>query len=61
MDKLEATFTFEKDTKNTRRYAEDPADGPPIMSTAYIQQWALKQLGGGTMPDRIKITIEVPQ
>lgn len=58
MDELEATFTTEKDTKNTRRYAEDIADKPPIMGTAYIQQWALKQLGGGTMPDRIKITLE---
>jgi hypothetical protein len=61
MDKLEATFTLEKDTKNTRRYTEDPGDGPPIIATIYVQQWALRKLGGGKMPDKIRVTVEVAE
>ncbi|MBL7183243.1 MAG: hypothetical protein ISS50_02210 [Anaerolineae bacterium] len=44
MDKLELTFKVEKDTKNTRRYQEEATDGPPIIGTLYIQQWALRKL-----------------
>ena len=56
---LTATFTFEKDTKNTRRYSEDPGDGAPIISTLYLQQWAARKLGGGAMPDRIRVVVTV--
>lgn len=59
MDKLEATFTVEKDTKNTRRYQEEASDGPPIINTLYVQQWALKQLGGGSLPERIRVVVTV--
>ena len=59
MDKLEMTFTVEKDTKNTRRYAEDASDGPPSVGTLYVQQWALKQLAGGALPERVRVTVEV--
>ena len=59
MDKLQATFKVEKDTKNTRRYAEVPGDGPPIINTIYVQKWAAKKLAGGQMPDRIRVTVEV--
>ena len=59
MDKLEATFTIEKDTKRTRRFAEEPADGPPIIGTIYVQQWALKKLTGGDLPERIRVTVVV--
>ncbi len=44
MDKLELTFQVEKDTKNTRRYQEAASDGPPIIGTLYVQQWALRTL-----------------
>jgi hypothetical protein len=44
MDKLELTFKVEKDTKNTRRYQEEASDGPPIIGTLYVQQWALRKL-----------------
>ena len=44
MDKLELTFKVEKDTKNTRRYQEDASEGPPIIGTLYVQQWALRKL-----------------
>jgi len=57
--KLEATFSFEKDTKNTRRFSEDPSDGPPIVGTLYIQQWALRKLTGGDLPERLQVTVAV--
>lgn len=57
MDKLEAIFENEKDTKNTRRYAEVPGDDPAICNTIYLQKAALERLGGGTMPERIKVVV----
>jgi len=59
MDKLEATFALEKDTRRTRRYSEEMSDRPPVIGTIYIQQWALKQLAGGNLPDRVRVTVEV--
>ena len=56
--KLETTFVFEKDTKRTRRFAEE-TDRPPIIGTLYVQQWALRQLTGGNLPHRIRVTLEV--
>ncbi|MBC7250085.1 MAG: hypothetical protein H5T62_07355 [Anaerolineae bacterium] len=56
--KLEATFVFEKDTKRTRRFAED-TNGPPIIGTLYVQQWALRQLTGGDLPNRVRVSITV--
>jgi len=33
-------FTKEKETKNTVRYKEVPAEGkPPLIGTLYVQQW----------------------
>ena len=35
------TFTKEKETKNTVKFAEDQQDGkPPVVGTIYIQKWA---------------------
>jgi len=59
MEKLELTFKAEKDTKNTRRYQEEATDGPPIVGTLYIQQWALRKLTGGDLPDRVRVTVTV--
>ena len=56
--KLETTFVFEKDTKRTRRFTEE-TDGPPIIVTLYVQQWALRQLTGGNLPHRVRVTVEV--
>ncbi len=58
MDKLELTFKVEKDTKNTRRFQEAAIDGPPVIGTLYIQQWALRKLTGGDLPDRVRVTVE---
>ena len=59
MDKLELTFQVEKDTKNTRRYQEEAGDGPPIIGTLYVQQWALRKLTGGDLPERVTVTVTV--
>ncbi len=49
-------FDKEKDTKNTVKFAErERDDGPPVMGTAYVQKYVLKQLGN---PNSIKLTIE---
>ena len=61
MDKLELTFQVEKDTKNTRRYQEEASDGPSIVGTLYIQQWALRKLTGGDLPDRVRVTVTVDE
>lgn len=59
MEKLELTFNFEKDTKNTRRYQEEALEGPQIIGTLYVQQWALRKLTGGDLPDRVRVTVTV--
>ena len=59
MDKLELKFKVEKDTKNTRRYQEEAADRPAVIGTLYIQQWALRKLTGGDLPDCVRVTLEV--
>ena len=60
-NKLELVFTVEKDTKNTRRYKEEATDGPPVICTLYVQQWALRKLTGGTMPGRVRVTVIVEE
>lgn len=54
--KLEATFTLERETKNTYRYQEEPSGSgkPPIIGTLYLQKWAV----GSPPPRRIRITVE---
>jgi hypothetical protein len=54
--KIERPFTFEKETKNTLRYAEVAEGQPPVVGTLYIQKWAFKG-----QPARIEVTIQVPE
>ncbi|MEE9569043.1 MAG: hypothetical protein V3W37_06640 [Candidatus Binatia bacterium] len=51
---MEATFTLEKETKNTYRFQEDESSGPPKVGTIYVQKWSFD-----TPPRRIKVSIEV--
>ncbi len=51
---MEATFTLEKETKNTYRFQEDESSGPPKVGTIYVQKWSFD-----TAPRRIKVSIEV--
>lgn len=40
MSNVTVKFEFEKDTKNSVRYKEVPAEGAaPIVGTLYVQKW----------------------
>jgi len=32
---------------------------PPIIGTLYVQQWALRKLTGGDLPERLRVTVTV--
>ena len=48
-----------KDTKNTQRYQEEATDGPPVIGTFYVQQWVLRKLTGGRLPEQVRVTVSV--
>jgi hypothetical protein len=54
MEKQTLTFTLERETKNTIRYAEDADGKPPAIGTLYVQKWLL----GKEPPKTLTITIE---
>jgi hypothetical protein len=37
------TFSLERETKNTVRYAEQTDGKPPAVGTIYVQKWAMGQ------------------
>lgn len=41
MESQKLTFTLERETKNTIRYAEDASGKPPAIGTLYVQKWLL--------------------
>jgi len=61
---MHINLTFERDTKNTVRFAEDtenqPEDHPgaPVLGTMYMQKFAYVKLG---KPEHITVEIAVPQ
>lgn len=59
MKELRTVFVFEKDTKNTRRYTERPESGAPAIGTLYLQKWCAEQLGGGELPERLRLVLTV--
>jgi len=60
MEPIKVTLSVDRDTKNTRRYMED-GDGPYAIGTLYVQKWALRQLNGGSLPDKVEVTVRVVQ
>ena len=53
MEKRTCTFTKEKETKNTVKFAEDVQEGQaPICGTLYLQKYAV----GSTT--RVQVTVE---
>ena len=51
---FEVAFAFEKETKHTVKYAEEPAPGqPPRIGSLYVQKWAL----GSQAPRRLHVTV----
>lgn len=58
-DIIKVQFTFERDTKNTRRYQEVVAEGAPTMiGTLYVQKFVGQAFDGGKLPDALTVTIE---
>lgn len=49
---MELTFTIERETKNTVRYAEDGKD--PAVGTLYVSKTALATIG---TPDHLVVTV----
>jgi hypothetical protein len=43
MESQKLSFTLERETKNTIRYAEDASGKPPAIGTLYVQKWMLGQ------------------
>jgi hypothetical protein len=60
---IEILFEKERDTKRTRRFSEaackikEEDNVGPASGTLYIQQWALQEAFGGTLPDAVVVTI----
>lgn len=53
MSKVSITFSYEKETKNSVRYQEQPEAGKaPIVGTLYVQKW----FAGGSKT--LEVTIE---
>lgn len=52
-------FVFERETKNTVRYAEEPEKitDPVVIGTLYVQKAALKELKPSGTPDILFIEI----
>ena len=47
-------FDFDRDTKNTRRFAEvTEGDAAPVVGTLYVQKSAFK----GDLPESVTVTI----
>jgi hypothetical protein len=47
------TFSLERETKNTVRYAEQTDGKPPAVGTIYVQKWAM----GQNPPKTLVITV----
>ena len=55
MEEITRKFVFDRPTKNTVRYSEEPAGGEaPVVGTLYVQKWAL----GNQPPQVIVITMK---
>ncbi len=53
MESQKLSFTLERETKNTIRYAEDTSGKPPAIGTLYVQKWLL----GNEPPNNLIVTI----
>jgi hypothetical protein len=47
------TFSLERETKNTVRYAEQTDGKPPAVGTIYVQKWAIGQNPPKTLVIRV--------
>lgn len=61
MSQVKVEFTLERETKNTVRYEEVPAD-PKVpeevaIGSLYVQKKALRGIGNGQFPVTLTVTI----
>ena len=56
---IEVAFEFDRDTKNTRRFAEVPESefAEPLIGTLYVKKSALAEANGGALPESLTLTI----
>jgi hypothetical protein len=57
MDTQTLTFTLERETKNTIRYAEHTDGKPAAIGTIYVQKWLL----GNDPPKKLTVIIDTEQ
>lgn len=53
MKRKELTFTHDKDTKGTHRYAEDAKEGEHVIGNLYIR----KDKMDGERPNKLKVVV----
>ena len=57
MEAQTLTFSLERETKNTIRYAEQTDGNPPAVGTIYVQKWAI----GDDPPKTLTVTVSEAQ
>ena len=57
MEAQTLTFSLERETKNTIRYAEQTDGNPPTVGTIYVQKWAI----GDDPPKTLTVTVSEAQ
>jgi hypothetical protein len=55
MEPVKVRLRHARETKNTVRYEEPESDQPMVISTLYVQKWAVHRLED---PEAITVTIE---
>ena len=55
MEPVKVSLRRARETKNTVRYEEPESDQPMVISTLYVQKWAVHRLED---PEAITVTIE---
>lgn len=55
MEPVKVSLRRARETKNTVRYEEPESDQPTVISTLYVQKWAVHHLED---PEAITVTIE---
>lgn len=58
---MQIQFSIEKDTKNTRKFAEVHEDSDPeAVGSLYVQKWALKQIAQeAAVPDATHLVVTI--
>ena len=55
---VKVNMAFERETKNTYRFAEEAEYDPPAISTLYIHKSVFRGEGSPPRPERVTVTVE---